>query len=317
VDGELVALPALGLFSQAQIRSALSVLAPIPLRELVLTHARFDFTWVTNLSVFHVRAQESRGGLSVVVRALPREVPALASLGLPPDIVEGMRGSGLWVLAGAAGQGTSTSLASIAQGVLDARAAAVCTIESPIEYVLSPGLGLAQQLEVGTHVGSWAEALVQARSIDADLTVVGELEDPEALVEAIGLADRGRLVLGGLHAPTSVEAVKKLLTLVATGPRQAQLAGALRGVFAQQLVPNTAGGRSIAWELLPASAPVRELVREGSWAALGGHRSHTLEVNLRDLVLRGELEAEVAISFSPDRAWLEAELGRAAHPRAA
>jgi twitching motility protein PilT len=317
VEGELVPLRELGAFSHAQIREALAALAPPQLAELVLSHTRFDFTHVTADAVFHVRAQESRAGLTVVVRYLPRQVPSVQSLGLPPDFVDGMRGTGLWVLAGSAGQGTSTSLAALAQGVLNVRPAAVYAVESSIEYVLSPGQGLAQQLEVGTHVESFAEALVQARAIDADLTVVGELEDPEALVQAIGLADRGRLVLGALHARTSVEAVQKMLMMLARAPLQAQLGHVLRGVFAQQLVPNTAGGRSLAWELLPGTEAVRALVRSSSVAQLAAHRSHTLESNLRDLVLRGELEADVATALSPDREWLERELARAAHPRAA
>ncbi len=40
-------------------------------------------------------------------------------------------------------------------------------------------------------------------------------------------------------------------------------------------------------------------------------------LHLKELVLRGELEADIAVGASPDREWLERELTRAAHPRAA
>jgi twitching motility protein PilT len=237
-------------------------------------------------------------------------------LGLP-DFSGQLHGTGLWVLAGSAGRGTSTSLAAITQSILDARPAAVCAIESSIEYILAPGRGLVQQLEVGTHVETFAEALIEARSIDTDLTVVGELEDPEALVEAIGLADRGRLVLGAIHARSSVGAVQKMLGMLSRAPLHAQLAGVLRGVFAQQLVPTRSGGRTLAWELLPGTDAVCNQVCANSTSGLAALRTSALEAKLRDLVLCGDVDAEVALSLSPDRAWLERELSRAAHPRAA
>jgi twitching motility protein PilT len=318
VGSALIPLAEVGPFTVAQIREALASLAPAPVRELVLKHPRFDFSCVSKDSVFHVNAQESRGGLTVVVRALPRQVGSLESLGLPPALVTGLQGQGLWVLAGAAGHGTTTSLAALAQAMLDARSASVCLIESPIEYVLSPGRGLAQQLEVGTHVESFAAGLSQARTLDHDLLGVGSLDDPETLAEAVALADRGRLVLGTLHAHSSVEAVKKLVSLTSGhAPLQYQLASVLRGVFAQQLVANVTGGRTLAWEVLRGTEAVREALRSSALEHLATSRAHTYEQSLYELVLRGEVEAETALGACVDRPALEGLLSRASRVRAA
>jgi twitching motility protein PilT len=318
VGTSLIPLADVGPFTVGQIREALASLAPAPVRELVMKHPRFDFTCVAKDSVFHVQAQESRGGLSVVVRALPRQVGSLESLGLPPALVTGLQGHGLWVLAGAAGQGTTTSLAAVAQALLDSRAASVCVLESPIEYVLAPGRGLAQQLEVGTHVESFAAGLSQVRTSDHDLIGVGELDDPETLAEAVALADRGRLVVATLHAPSSVDAVTKLLRLASGhAPLQHQLASVLRGVFAQQLVANVTGGRTLAWEVLRGTDAVRDAIRQGVIAPLSQARAHTFEQSLFELVLRGEVEAEVALGAVVDRPALEALFARASHVRAA
>jgi len=318
VDGQLVALEETGALTEAGLREALASVAPSSLRELVLRQGRFDFTSVAPSAIFHVRAQAGRGGLQVVVRCLPRDVPSPDSLGLPPELLPSLAGQGLWVLCGGAGQGTSTSLAALAQGFLAQRASAVCSVESPIEYVLAPGQGLVQQLEVGTHVDSYREALVQARGVDADLTVVGELEEPEAVAQAVALAGRGRLVVGALHARSAVDAVERLRGALAAQPGlQQELAEVLRGVFVQTLVPNAAGGRSLAWELLLGTTPVREALRAGQTAALPPLRAHTLEDSLLALVQRGDLEPEAALGQAPDRAWLEAQLGRAVQSRAA
>ncbi len=318
VDGQLVPLAEASALTEAQLREALSSLAPTGQRELVLKQPRFDFTSVAAGALFHVRAQEGQGGLQVVVRSLPRDVPSPEALGLPAELLPSLAGSGLWVLCGAAGQGTSTSLAALAQAFLARGSAAVCSVESPIEYLLSPGQGLVQQLEVGTHVASYADALVRARGVDADLTVVGELEDPEAVAQAVALAARGRLVVGALHARGAVDAVERLRGALAAQPGlQQELAEVLRGVFAQALVPTRAGARGLAWELLLGTSAVRDAIRSGQTATLAALRSHTVEDSLLSLVKQGELGVDTALAQAPDRAWLEQQLAQGAQPRAA
>ncbi len=317
VGSSLIPFAEAGPFTAAQIREALAAMAPSSMRELVMKHPRFDFTCVAKDSVFHVHAQESRSGLSVVVRALPRTVGSIESLGLPPALVTGMQGQGLWVIAGSAGHGTTTTLAALAQAVLSSRASSVCMVEAPIEYVLSAGQGLAQQLEVGTHVASFAEALSQARTTDHDLVGVGALDDAETLAEAVALADRGRLVVGTLHARSAVEAAAKLMSLSATAPLSNQLISVLRGVFAQQLVPTLAGGRALAWEVLPGSATVKEQLRVESTTLLAASRTHTFEQSLADLIVRGEIDGELALRLVDDRPALEALLARSSKVRAA
>lgn len=317
VDGALLAAPEFGPVSAGQVREALATLAPPGLKELVATHGRFSFSHVTRDSVFHVRAQEARNGVSVVVRCVPRQVATPQTLGLPPGLAEGLAAPGLWVIAGAAGQGVSTSLASLTQAFLSTRPATVFSVESHIDYVLSDGLGLAQQVEVGAHVGSAVEALVDARAMDTDLVVVAELEDPEVLAEAVGLADRGRLVLGALHARGVVDAVGRMLTALTTPAAQARLAGVLKGVLGQQLLPGVEHQRVLAWELLTVKDAAAQAIRQNAPAELAPLRDVSFDMSLKALVFSGALQAEVALSASSDRPWLERELGRLAHTRAA
>lgn len=313
VDGQLLPVTEAGAFSLANIREGLATLAPRAAREAVLKQPRFAFTNTGPEAVFHVRGTEDRTGLSVVVRQVPREVPSPTALGLPGELLEGLAGEGLWVVSGPAGQGTSTTAAAIAQAWLNARAAVVCTIEDPLEYVLNPGKGVVHQLELGTHVASFAEAIARARSLEADLTVMTDLDDLDALAQALSLADRGRLVLGALHARTSVDATRKLVSMLASRRElQLQLASVLKGIYAQRLVPDRAGGKKLAWELLPVSPTVQELLRDGALAQLPPLRTHPIEDNLVELAARGEVDAEAAARHAPDRAWFEEQLARRA-----
>ena len=315
IDGRLVCLEDLGPFSATDLREALLALAPQAMRESLGRKATFAFSHVSKDAVFHVRGQQGHDGLSVVVRALPRQVPTPATLGVPDDFAHVLRGSGLWIVAGGAGQGTSTTVAALVQGALETRAMNVVTLESPVDYVLEAGKGLVQQLEIGVHAPSFAAALDDARRGDADLVVVGQLDDAETLAAALALADRGRLVLGVVHAKSAVAAVQKLVDLSPRG--STTLSAMLRGVFGQSLIPNTTGGRSLCWELLPGTDAVKGFVRDATLAQLPGLMTRTADQSLMQLLVRGEVDAEVALSFARDRPWFDEQLSRVAHPRAA
>ena len=315
VDGRLVCLTDLGPFSATDLREALLALAPQALKDSLGRKSSFEFSHVSKDAVFHVRGQQARDGLAVVVRALPRQVPTPASLGVPDDFAHVLRGSGLWVVAGGAGQGTSTTVASLVQGALETRPLTVCTLESPIDYVLEPKKGLVQQLEIGVHVPTFAAALDEARRGDADLVVVGQLDDAETLAGALALADRGRLVLGVVHAKTALAAVQKLVDVSPRG--SALLAAMLRGVFGQSLIPNTTGGRSLCWELLPGTEAAKAFVKDGALSQLGPLLTRTADQSLMQLLVRGDVDAEVALAHARDRSWFDDQHSRVAHPRAA
>lgn len=309
VNERLVAAAGPAKLAPEQIRAVVVSLAPQARRAALADAQRVDFSVEAGDFVLHVRAQEGHDGLAAVIRCLPRAVPAPGSLELPEALTASMPAGGLWVVAGAPGQGLSTTLASLAQSVLDRYALSVCTVESPLEYVLSPGAGVVQQLEVGTHVASVHDALVRALSTSADVVMVSDLDTPQALPAVVALAERGRLVLLGARAGSVVEAAQRLASVADPGVRVA-MSGVVRGLFAQQLVPNVSGGRSLAWELLTASEQARLALWEGNAAKLAGARQRTMDESLLELVRRGDVERADALARAADRAWLEQHLAR-------
>lgn len=316
IDGHLVLVQDVR-FTEAQLIDAVKAIAPAPVRQVLTSHPRFDFSYVTDTSVFHLSMQQSRTGTSLVARHLPRVVPAPPALGLPPELVQAMAGSGLWVLAGPSGHGVTTSLASVLQSVVSQRAMSVRCLEAPIEYVLAPGAGSLTQLEVGTHINSFAEGLQDACRDDVDVVMVSELDDADVLAAALKLAERGKLVVGSLHARGAAQAAEKLVRLTDGNPAARwQLAQTLRGVFAQTLCRNSEGGRSLAWELLPGVPAVRTAVSDGQVSAFPSLRTRTLEQGLVELVSSGLVERDEALSAASDRAVLEALLERAARSAA-
>ena len=130
----------------------------------------------------------------------------------------------------------------------------VITIESQIRVVHEKRHSFISQREVRGDGDAIAEAARAALREGPDVLVIEDLRAPEALVAALDAARAGRLVFGSISAPTAPVAVERLIDAFPAERRpqvRASLAGALRAVVAQVLVPNSGrrtdrGARSAA-----------------------------------------------------------------------
>ena len=91
-----------------------------------------------------------------------------------------------------------------------------------------------------------------------------------------------------------------------------QLAGVLKGVVTQCLVPLIDGGRIAATEVLTGTDAVLSQIREGKTHQLGSVMQsgaaagmHTLDYDLAKLVSRGLIEKKIALKYAQDKRELE------------
>ncbi len=206
-------------------------------------------------------------GAGVAVRLIRDRVPSLAELALPPELGHVIdHRDGLVLVCGTTGSGKSTTLASLIALLDQKRPAHVITLEDPIEYRFAPQRCLIHQREIGTHIPTFAVGLKAALREAPDVIVVGELRDRETIAAALTAAETGHLVLGTLHAPNAAGAIDRIIDAFPDGQqRQArwQLAGVLRTVITQYLLPRRDGGRAVAVELVPVTNAVQNIMRKG------------------------------------------------------
>ncbi len=315
VDGAAVRelfAPHLGERSRAQLERLGA--ADLSLR---LTTADGSTAWR-----MRVNLQRQRGELAAAIRALPRAIPALASLGLPESLADLVRPArGLVLVCGPTGSGKSTTLAALVDLLNREQARHVITIEDPVEYEHASQRSVVEQVEVGSDAPSFAAALRAALRRDPDVILVGEMRDLETMSIAVTAAETGHLVLATLHTHDSAQAVHRIVDSYPaeqqTQVRQ-QLALSLTAIVCQQLLPTAdAHGRVPAVELLIATYAVRNHIRQGALHRLyneiqAGRRLGmvTLEASLAALVSAGRVSAEEAVRRAARPDELERLLGR-------
>ena len=314
VDGALEALDGCEPLGPTQLELVLrDVCGPAPARLTAFQETgELDSAYQpAGLPRFRVNAFRQRGDISFAFRAIPSDVPTFDSLGISRGVRNlAEENRGLILVTGATGVGKTTTLASMLGHINRTRRQHIVTIEDPIEILHSDVGCLINQREVGLDTESFNEALRRVLRQDPDVILIGELRDSETAETALQAAESGHLVLSTMHTLDAAETVGRFVEFFPAG-KQAQvrsiLAGVLRGIVSQRLLPRIDGGRVAAFEVMVANNRIADLIREDRpeeipEAIADGEFFHmqTLTAALIELVLTGEVDREVAAGAAPN-----------------
>jgi twitching motility protein PilT len=265
-----------------------------------------------DLPRFRVNAYRQRGAISFAFRVIPAIVPSFEQLDLPPGVAK-LAGEhrGLVLVTGATGSGKTATLAAMVDHMNHTRKQHIITIEDPIEILHADHSSIVNQREVGLDTESFGQALRRALRQDPDTILIGELRDAETAQTALQAAESGHLVLSTLHTIDAAETVARMIEFFPPEKQnviRAILAGVLRGVVSQRLLPKVDGGRVAAVEVMVVNARIADLIREGradeiSDAIAEGDffEMQTFTHALIEHVLAGKVDAEVAANAATNR----------------
>ncbi len=265
-----------------------------------------------DLPRFRVNAFRQRGATSFALRVIPRRVPRFSDLGLPPGVERlAEEHRGLVLVTGATGSGKTTTLAAIVDHINRSRQSHIVTIEDPIEVLHMDQQSIVNQREVGLDTENFGQALRRALRQDPDTILIGELRDAETAQTALQAAESGHLVFSTLHTIDAAETVGRLIEFFPEGKQQqirSILAGVLRGVISQRLLPRAGGGRVAVVEVMVNNARISDLIREGKPEEIGDAIAEgdffgmqTFQQALITKVLEGAIEGDAAADASSNR----------------
>src|SRR6186713_1117511 len=270
---------------------------------------------IPGLARFRVNVYSQRESLAAAFRMIPAELKSLEELGLPTELYEVChKPRGLVLVTGPTGSGKSTTLAALIDEINRTRAEHIITIEDPIEFLHRHKRCIVNQRELGPDATSFAEALRGALRQDPDVILLGEMRDLETISTALTAAETGHLVFATLHTQDAASTIDRLIDVFPASQQEqirVQLAATLQGIVTQTLLPTVDGkGRVAALEILLPDDAVRNLIRQAKVEQIysvmqtnTGRGMQTLEQALVDLVTRGIITQEVAMSRSsrPDQ----------------
>lgn len=268
-----------------------------------------------------VNVYKQKNNCGIALRVIPREIPSMESLGLPPVIRKlAEKRRGLILVTGPTGSGKSTTLATMINYMNGLRDEHIITIEDPIEYMHNHNKCLVNQRELGADTQSFGNALRGALRQDPDVILVGEMRDKETIEIALRAAETGHLVLSTLHTVGAVNTMDRIIDVFPAEQQEqirVQLSAVTEGVVSQQLMRTATGkGRTAAFEIMIATPAIRNLIREGKTHQLltpiqtgSQHGMITMDTSLMNLYEKNIIDRRTLLSYSVDRVQVEKMLG--------
>jgi len=170
------------------------------------------------------------------------------------------------LVTGTTGSGKSTTLAAMIRHINTTMAKHIVTIEDPIEYLYRDERSGINQREVGSDTASFKRALRRVLRQDPDVILIGEMRDEETVHTALSAAETGHLVLSTLHTIDASETVNRIIDFFPPHQQpqaRAMLAGTLKGIVSQRLVPTQDGkGRAAVCEVLRMTGRARDMIMD-------------------------------------------------------
>jgi len=291
--------------------------------DLLNENRDLDFaTALAGVGRFRVNAHYQRGSVGVAFRAIPHDVPDIASLNLPEVVQKFCHlPRGLVLITGPTGSGKSTTLASLVDAMNQRHQRHVITLEDPIEYQINSKKCLIEQRELGFDVPSFSSGLKHALRQDPDVILVGEMRDLETTSAALTAAETGHLVLSTLHTQSTSQTLSRIVDMY-PGEQQAQvrsmLSNTLQAVVTQTLFARRDDSGMIpALEIMICNSAARSCIRENRIHEIPNiletNRAMgmcSLDESIKNLIINGQITVEDGINRARNPEALHKVLGR-------
>jgi twitching motility protein PilT len=296
-------------------------------KELFKERGEVDFAYsVANVGRFRANVFRQRGSISMVLRKLRFGGPSFEEMGLP-DAVRTLADEhrGLILVTGPTGSGKTTTLAAMIGYLNATKPVHIVTVEDPIEVLHKDEVASINQREIGQDTTDFLSALRAALRQDPDVILIGEMRDTETVRAALQAAETGHLVMSTLHTQDATETVNRVIDFFP--PHQQKqirltLAGTLRGIICQRLVPTVDGGRTPALEILvntgrvaeritdeEKTSEIKEVVAEGGYYGM-----MTFDQALLQLIQEGRVSVDDAMQAVSSKHDFELALQQAGIP---
>jgi len=269
---------------------------------------------------FRVNVFFQTNGPSFVFRVIPMQIPTIDEMQYPEMIRTFTKESrGLVLVTGTTGSGKSTTLAAMIHEINISDKKHIITIEDPIEFVHKDRGCIINQRSVGEDTLSFDRALRAALREDPDIILVGEMRDRETIELALHAADTGHLVFSTLHTVDAKETINRIIAIF---PNEEQnrvrlsLAGVLKGVISQRLIPTKDDKRVAAMEILVKTPMIEKLIlenrdyeiREAIEKGRDHYKSQSFDQHILDIYNSGIITKDRAKDYATSASDLELKM---------
>jgi len=221
---------------------------------------------------FKVNIFYQKNSLAASFRFISTEIKNLAELGLDQiSKILTKFPKGMIIISGPFGSGKSTITAGIVETINITSSKHIITLEDPIEFIFTNKKSIIEQRQVGQDVKSFKQGLEFLEEESIDVVVTSEINNSDAVHQALELAQSGRLVIFQATADSGIQTLEKIIELFMGDEKQLArdlLSENLVAVINLHLLKKVGGGNILVPEILIGNSAVRSIIKKGSFIQL-------------------------------------------------
>lgn len=216
---------------------------------------------------FRVNIYIQNGNHAMVLRHLRPLIPTFDSLNLGSTFREIIKEkNGIIFVTGGTGMGKTTTMAAMLNEINKTRDIHILTLEDPIEFVLTPIKSTFSQRELGRDFFSFQRGMRAAMRQAPKIIFIGEIRDRETMEIVLNAGETGHLVFSTLHTTSASSTINRIIGMFGVEEEQQvreRLAGSMRYIISQRLVPAISGSRLLVTEMMGSNLRTREAILLG------------------------------------------------------
>lgn len=214
--------------------------------------------------------RNNSSSMTITFRLIQSIPPTIEQLKIPEDIVKSCRENdkGIIYVAGATGQGKSTTLAAIMRHILSQEDAHINIVDigAPIEYALDSmewPTSFVTPIEVGRDIPSFHQAVVNCMRMEPQIIQISESRDMETISASLDASKSGHAVYTTVHSGSVAETLRRVVNMFPFDGRsmvQLDVVESTKMIIAQKLLTTVDGKRTAIREYLHFDQNVREIL---------------------------------------------------------
>ncbi|HAE39924.1 MAG TPA: hypothetical protein DCG57_15045 [Candidatus Riflebacteria bacterium] len=243
-----------------------------------------------------------------LIKIIDSKIPSLEDIKFPDPLVPFLDAKkGIFIIAGPARSGISTSLASMVERMNQRHSRHILIIEDPIEFNFEQKRCRISQRQFRKDIFVIDQGINFAKRMDVDVLVIGDLKREIPFKSIIEYVAGGHFVVLSMQTLGIVNTLEKFIFSFAESDREfvcQVLAENLQGVVSQALIADQVGKRIVpVHETLVINSTVMSIIQKGKVTqiepniASAGPGSQLFAQSVQKLYLKNELDRVAGENF--------------------
>jgi twitching motility protein PilT len=244
----------------------------------------------------------------VIIKIISGDIPKLHEINFPDPLIPAINSRrGIFILAGPARSGISTTLAAIIEQINQTDKKHVLVIEDPIEFNFQPKGCRISQRQFRKDIYKIEQGINFAKRMDVDVLVIGDLKRDIPFRSVLEYVAGGHFVILSMQTLGIANTLEKFIFSFPESDRNyvcQVLSENLLGLCSQTLITDPAGQKVVpVQEILVMNQTAASIVQKGKVAQLepnimsAGEGSQVFAQHLQKLYMKNELDRNSGENF--------------------